>query len=182
MENTNQNNKEPVVLITGIFKKRNWPWLFVLLAAILTVASYIQIGIEYFGPDNCCSYCTDPFSYYFFHYQEQLFTLLTVVCILIVLAILCPIIFLRKRILVITTTAILFKKGSKVIKIPLSTVKSIDTGATSLIVNIPFKKFKFAKLENKKDVYDTLYTQLTTPIATTSTDSESATDGGYYVS
>ena len=165
MENR-MTSMETQIIATGIFKKRMWPWLFVFLAALLTVASYAQIAIEFFSENNLCPYCTDFFSYYFFHHEDYLITTFVIVSALIILAILCAIIFIRKRVLVITTTAILFKKGEKLIKIPLSTIESIDTGANSILVFVPFKKFKFAKLQNKKELYDTLLSQLTIPAAT----------------
>ena len=169
MENRT-TSMETQIIATGVFKKRMWPWLFVFLAALVTIASYAQIAIEFFSENNLCPYCTDFFSYYFFHYEDYLITTFVIVGSLIVLAILCAIIFIRKRVLVITTTAILFKKGENFIKIPLSTIENIDTGANSILVFVPFKKFKFANLQNKKELYDTLLSQLTsstTPVAST---------------
>ncbi len=157
---------ETRILAGGIFKKRMWPWLFVLLAAILAIASYVQVAIEFFGEDSLCPYCPDYFTYYFYHHNQWLIATFIIVCALIVLAALCAIIFIRKRTLVITTNAILFKKGARIIQIPLSTIEDIDTGAHSLLVTVPFKKFRFAKLENKKEIYDILLNQLTAPAAT----------------
>ena len=163
MENKN-NSSDSRVLVAGIFKRRAWPWLFVLLAALLTVASYIQVALEFFGENTLCPFCPDLFTYYFFHHNEWLITTFVIVCALVVIAALCAILFIRKRTLIVTTTAILFKKGNQsVIQIPFSTIERIDSGANSLIVNVPFKKFKFAKLENKKELYDVLLAQLTTP-------------------
>lgn len=158
------NNNDNKILASGIFKKRLWPWLFVFLAAILVIASYTQVAIEFYGENTLCYFCPDFFTYFFYHHYQWLMTTFIIVASLIVVAILCAIIFIRKRTLVITTSAIFFKKGQNLIQIPLSTIENIDTGSQSLYVFVPFKKFKFAKLENKKELYDALLSQLSAPM------------------
>ena len=161
------NNNDNKILASGIFKKRLWPWLFVFLAAILVIASYTQVAIEFYGENTLCYFCPDFFTYFFYHHYQWLMTTFIIVASLIVVAILCAIIFIRKRTLVITTSAIFFKKGQNLIQIPLSTIENIDTGSQSLYVFVPFKKFKFAKLENKKELYDVLLSQLSASVAAT---------------
>lgn len=159
------NNTDNRILAAGIFKRRLWPWLFVFLAAILVIASYTQVAIEFFGENTLCYFCPDFFSYFFYHHYQWLITTFIIVASLIVVAILCAIIFIRKRTLFVTASTIFYKRGQKLIQIPLSTIENIDTGAQSIYVFVPFKKFKFAKLANKKELYDVLLAQLSAPAA-----------------
>ena len=163
MENgTNTNNNQ--ILAIASFKKKSWPWLFVLLAALTFIVPFIIVYIEFL--DSYCRHCFNFWDYFCFH-QTELFvgTLITTGALLLI-AILGAIIFVRKQALVITNSTIIYKKGRKLIQIPLSTIQNIDTGAKSLLVNVPFKKFRFKKLQNKKELYDALYTQLATTATT----------------
>ncbi|MBO5932005.1 MAG: hypothetical protein J6Q70_07220 [Clostridia bacterium] len=165
MENgTNTNNNQ--ILAIASFKKKSWPWLFVLLAALTFIVPFIIVYIEFFGSYCLCSRCLNIWDYFYFH-QTELFvgTLITTGALLLI-AILGAIIFVRKQALVITNSTIIYKKGRKLIQIPLSTIQNIDTGAKSLLVNVPFKKFRFKKLQNKKELYDVLYTQLASTATT----------------
>ena len=165
MENsTNTNNNQ--ILAIASFKKKSWPWLFVLLAALTIIVSYITVYIEFWGPNCLCSRCLSIWDYFCLHQTELLVGTLITAAALLLIAILGAIIFVRKQALVITNSTIIYKRGRKLIQIPLSTIQNIDTGAKSLLVNVPFKKFRFAKLQNKKELYDVLYTQLATTATT----------------
>ena len=161
--NKKLKNNEQLILAAGVFKKRMWPWLFVILAAVIAAACYALIAVEYFFGTKVCETCTSYFTYTRHYYQFVNLTLI-VVAALIVIAILCAIIFLRKRTLTVSTTQITYKKGRKTIEIPLSTIHSIDTASSCVIVNVPFKKFKFKQLKNKKEIYDALLEQLVAPV------------------
>lgn len=151
-------------VVAGVFKKRSWPWLFVIAGAILAACYYIIFLVEFLGPNKKCpETCCDNFYNYTFHYGNFINTLWIIVGVLVLIAILCALIFIRKRSLVVTDAHIIYTNGRKTRKIPLSTVESIDTGISSVIVRVPFKKFKFAKLKNKKEVYDALLNLLQTP-------------------
>ena len=112
--NKKLKNNEQLILAAGVFKKRMWPWLFVILAAVIAAACYALIAVEYFFGTKVCETCTSYFTYTRHYYQFVNLTLI-VVAALIVIAILCAIIFLRKRTLTVSTTQITDKKGRKTI-------------------------------------------------------------------
>lgn len=157
-------------LVTGTFKKRNWPWLFVLAAAIIPAVFYSAIAIEFFffakcGEGHTCNTYYD----YTFHYANAINSMLVLIGALVVLAILCAILFVRKRRLILTNTHLIYTKGRKTTKIEVSSIKDVDVGAKSVIVKVPFKKFRFAKLKNKREVYNALNALLQAPVAETTT-------------
>ena len=151
-------------LATGVFKKRNWPWLFVLAAAIILAVLYSAIAIEYFFFKRCGEgHVCDTLYSYTFHYANTINGMLILAGALVVLAILCAILFVRKRTLILTTTHLIYTKGRKTAKIAISTIEDIDVGAKSVIVKVPFKKFRFGKLKNKREVYNALLALLQAP-------------------
>ncbi len=162
----------PQALATGVFKKRKWPWLFILAAIIVPVVTFAMITVEFFFFKRCND-CSSLYAYTF-HYEDLLNTVWLVVAILVALAILCAILFVRKRSLTLTATQLIYKKGRKTINIELSSIESIDTGAKSIKVKVPFKKFRFAKLKNKKEFYDALNAQLQAPTIVVTTPSTTA--------
>ncbi len=151
-------------LATGVFKKRKWPWLFVLLAAVIAAALYSMIAVEFFFFKKCDA-CTTYYAYTF-HYESIINKAVIVIAALVLLAILCAILFIRKRTLLLTATHIIYTRGRKTKKIALSSIEYFDAGSASITVKVPFKKFKFAKLKNKKQFYDALSVLLNTPITT----------------
>lgn len=157
---------------TGVFKKRRWPWLFVIAAAIVPAVFYSMIAIEFFSAPRC-SDCT-TFYNYTFHYATAINNVLIAVGALVLVAILCAILFVRKRSLILTPTHLIYTKGRKSVKIDLSTIESFDAGNNSLIVKVPFKKFRFAKLKNKQEIYNALFVELRAP-ATVVTESVTST-------
>lgn len=160
---------EPQYLAQGVYKKKNWPWLFVIAAVLAVAATYAKVAIEFFTAPRCGEEC-QTFYDYTFHYADLINFVLIVGAALVLVAILCAIFFVRKRSLTVSVTALTYKKGRKVVNIPLDTIKSIDFSATGVIVTVPHVKFKFSKLKNKKEIYDTLFTQLSAPAAATATE------------
>ena len=159
MKNKKKNNAGSLALIPGKFKARMWPWLFVLLAALILAATYIQIAIEFNDPArNVCAYCTDYISYVY-HYYQPVDNMLLVAGALVLVAVLCAILFIRKRKLTVTPSEIVYQKGRKTIEIPLSSIESINVKGKALFVAVPFKKFKFTKLKNAKAVLDAIVSQ-----------------------
>ena len=163
-------------LVTGTFKKRNWPWLFVLAAAIIPAVFYAAIAIEFFFFAKCGEgHVCDTFYDYTFHYANAINSMLVLIGALVALAILCAILFVRKRRLILTGTHLIYTKGRKTTKIEVSSIEDVDVGAQSVIVKVPFKKFRFAKLKNKREVYSALLAVLQAPAATTTVVTETVT-------
>ena len=71
--------------------------------------------------------------------------------------------------LTLSAAELTYKKGRKVVNIPLNSILSIDFCANGIIVAVPHVKFKFAQLKNKKEVYDALYEQTNAPSGVTTT-------------
>ena len=162
---------EPTFLAKGIYKKRVWPWIFII-AAILAVAAFIAVvAIEFSNGPKCIDHKCSELINYLYHYNIPLM----IACIAAVVVILCALFSFRKRSLTVSATAITFKKGRKTIEIPLTSIKSIDTGASSIIVTVPFVMFKLSQLKNKKEIYDVLLTQMNAPAATTVTSPQNLT-------
>lgn len=152
------------VVAAGVFKKRLWPWLFVLAAAILPAVFYSYTAIEFFFFKRCNEVpACETFYDYTFHYADAINVMLIIVAALVVVAILCAIIFIRKRSLIITADKFIYTKGKKTLEIPVTSIKGIDFGASCLIVHVPYRTFKFRQLKNKKTLYDALFTMLQAP-------------------
>ena len=161
MKNKKKNTTDSLTLVNGKIKQRKWPWLFVLLAVLLLANTYIQIAIEFNNPEtraNVCKFCTD-YTSFVFHYSTWVDNTLLVAGALVLIAILCRILFVRKRTLTVTPTELVYKKGRKTIQIPLASIESVDARRSKLFVSVPFKKFKFAKLKNAKEVSDAIVSQ-----------------------
>ena len=156
---------EPQYLAQGVYKKKTWPWLFVIAAALTVAVTYAMIAIEFFTAPKCGEECQTLYDYTF-HYSNLINLSLLIAAGLVLVAVLCAIFFVRKRSLTLSATALTYKKGRKVINIPLDSIKAIDFCATGIIVTVPHVKFKFSQLKNKKEIYDTLFTQLSAPVAT----------------
>jgi len=157
------------ILAKGIFKKTFWPWLLVIVAALTLAVFYSFVAIEFFNAPRCEEHLCDTFYAYCFHYSGLINILVIVAAALVLVAILSAIFFVRKRTLVISTAALTYKKGRKVIHIPFESIQDIDIGTSSVTVTVPYNKFKFKKLKNRKEVYDTLFTRLNTSVTTTTT-------------
>lgn len=147
---------EPQALATGIYKKRVWPWLLILVSILIVAAFIALIAIEFFNAPRCENHTCETFLEYAIHYNP----FLMIACAFVLIVILCVIISVRKRYLTVTATTLTFKKGRKVVEIPIDYIKSIDTGASSITVKLPYKKFKIAKLKNKTEVYDVIASQM----------------------
>lgn len=157
---------EPQYLAQGVYKKKTWPWLFVIAAALTIGVIYAMIAIEFFTAPRCGEECKTLYDYTF-HYADLINLSLIIGAALVLVAVLCAILFVRKRSLTLSATALTYKKGRKVVNIPLDSIKAIDFSATGIIVTVPHVKFKFSQLKNKKEIYDTLFTQLNgAPVAT----------------
>ena len=152
------------VVAAGVFKKRLWPWLFVLVAAILPAVFYSYTAIEFFFFKRCNEVpACETFYNYTFHYADAINALLIIVIALVLVAILCAILFIRKRSLIITADKFIYTKGKKTLEIPVTSIKGIDIGASSLIIHVAYRTFKFRQLKNKKALYDALFTMLQAP-------------------
>ena len=152
------------VVATGVFKKRKWPWLFVLAAAIIPAVFYATLAVEFFWFKKCgVGHVCQTYYAYTFHYEKPINSLLILIGILLLLAILCAILFIRKRKLTLTGTYLIYQKGRKINKIPLSSIEEISGNASSITIKVPFKKLKFAKLINKKEFCDLLIALVNAP-------------------
>ncbi len=151
-------------IITGVFKKTFWPWLFIIAAVAIPLYTYECLLIEFLGADKICAdTCCNTFFSYTFHYASWIDKMWTVVAGLVVVAILARILFVRKRTLIVSTDAITYKKGNKVRKIPYSSLKNVTAKRTRLTLNVPFKKIKIRKLKNAIAVRDVINAQLQAP-------------------
>lgn len=157
MENKkNTKVDESMILATGIYKKRVWPWLLILGSILLTGAFVVFIAVEFFNDPKCRNHVCDSFLKYATHYNVQLM----IACALVVVAVIVVTLFTNKRSLTVTTTSLSFKKGNKDVELPLKFIENIDTGSSNIIVSIPYVTIKIAKLKNKKEVYDAIINQM----------------------
>lgn len=144
-------------LTTGIFKKAFWPWLFVIAAVVIPAYTYECLLVEFYSSTKICSDgCCKNFYSYLFHYAELIDTLWIAVGALVLVTILCAILFVRKCTLVVESDAISYKRGRKIRKIPLSSVKNVTVKKNTLTIAVPFKKFKIKRLKNAKEVYEAI--------------------------
>lgn len=144
-------------LATGIFKKVFWPWLFVIVAAAIPLYTYECFLVEFYTSTRICGTgCCKNFIEYLSHYGNFINNLWVVVGALVLVAIICAIFFVRKRNLVVESDAITYKKGRKVSKIPLSSVKNATVKKNTITVVVPFKKIKIKRLKNAKAVYEAI--------------------------
>ena len=166
-KNTTPQHKE-VILAKGIFKKRFWPWI--LVVAAVAVIGYAYIGTFFTftnGSFSCdhgtiCSYYPEFLGY---HYANFINQNLIVAGILVAVDLILIILFCRKRTLVVTPSAVAYKRGQrKALIIPLNQITHIDTGASKVIVKVPFAKFRFRRLKNKKEIYDTVLSAQNAPV------------------
>ncbi len=157
------------VLAAGVFKKRWWPCLFLIVAAIIPTVIYSYIAIEFAWFRRCVNECQTFYDYTFHYGRTVINPMLIAIAVLLGVALLCVIIFIRKRSLIITANKLVYTKGKKSLEIPLSSMKGIDVGSSSLIVDVPYRTFKFTQLKNKKALYDTLFTLLQSPATVTKT-------------
>lgn len=155
---------EPTFLAKGVYKKRVWPWIFILAALLAVAAFIVVIAIEFSNAPKCIDHKCGELLHYLMHYNIPLM----IACIAAFVVIIAALFSFRKRSLVVSATALTFKKGRKTIEIPLTSIKSIDTGASSITVTVPFVMFKLSQLKNKKEIYDVLLNQTNAPAATVS--------------
>lgn len=157
-KNTTQHGVN--VLAKGVFRKRFWPWILVIAAVALL--AYIYIGTFVTFANNAftcahgtiCSYYPEFLGY---HYASLINQNLIIAGSMLVLDLVLIIIFCRKRALVLTSTALAYKRGKrKALIIPVDQIKYIDTGASKVIVKVPFATFRFRHLKNKKEIYDAI--------------------------
>ena len=160
---------ESQILAKGIFKKTVWPWLLVIAAVLAVAVFFSVIAVEFFTAPRCEDHLCENFSSYVFHYIRVINVLVVVAAALILVAILGAILFVRKRTLLVSADALTYKKGRKVIHVPFESIQGIDSGVSSITVTVPYNKFKFTNLKNRKEVYDTLFTRLNTSVTTTTT-------------
>ena len=153
---------EPQILAKGIYKKRAFPCMVIIAAILAVVAFFAYIVLEFYQAPKCIDHKCDELLNYFFHYNIPLMIACIAALVLILFAIILP----RKRSLTVTASTLTFKKGRKIIEIDINSIKSIDTGVSSVIVTVPHVKFKLAKLKNKKEIYDVLFTQINAAAAT----------------
>ncbi len=165
MKNKKKNKVAPQAsVITGVFKKTFWPWLFIIAAVAIPVYTYECLLIEFLSADKICAdTCCNSFFSYTFHYTSLIDKMWIVIAGLVVVAILCRILFVRKRKLIVANDAITYKKGGKVRKIPYSSVQGVTVKRARLILNVPFKKIKIRKLKNAIAVRDAINAQLQAP-------------------
>lgn len=148
-------------IITGVFKKTFWPWLFIIAAVAIPLYTYECLLIEFLGADKICSdTCCSNFFSYTFHYTPQIDKMWIVIAGLVAVAILCRILFVRKRKLIVSADAITYKKGCKVRKISYSLIQGITAKRTRLTLKVPFKKFKIRRLKNAIAVRDAINAQI----------------------
>ncbi len=144
-------------LATGIFKKVFWPWLFVIAAVVIPVYTYECLLVEFYTSTRICGdLCCKNFVEYLSHYAHFINNLWVVVGALVLVAILCAILFVRKRKLVVEGDAITYKRGRKISKIPLTSIKNVTVKKNTVTIVVPFKKIKIKRLKNAKAVYEAI--------------------------
>lgn len=151
-----KNKKKTVELnaiVTGVFKKTKWPWLLVIVGTICPLIP-LAIYAKQFFVDTCPNCKT--FMQHLSPVVPVLTVMLAALVVLILFAIICT--ACSKRSLVVTACKILYKKGcKKETRIPFASIDKIDVrGRDGIIVCVSTEKFKFKKLKNRKEVYDTL--------------------------
>ena len=150
----------PQYLAKGVFKKKAWPWLFVVAAILVVVAVLGLKVVEFMTASQCGDHCTSPVSYITIHYQGLVNLVAIVAGALVLVAVLGAILFVRKRTLTLSATELTYKKGRKVVNIPLNSIQKIEFCNKGIVVTVPHVKFKFTKLKNKKEMYDALLAQI----------------------
>ncbi len=145
---------QPNALATGVFKKRMWPWLLIIVGALCPIVFFALYAKEYFI--DKCLFC-ESFAQ---HLSPNLSQLITTVIICVVLALLAVIFFIfPKRSFTITACKIIYKKGRKETRLPFSSIDRVDTfGNDGIVALSGKKKAKFRKLKNRKEMYDALLT------------------------
>ena len=140
-------------LATGVFKKRKWPWFFVILGALCPLIP-LTIYAKQFFIDTCPNCKT--FLQHLSPVASALMVMLVALVVLVLLAILFTV--FPKRSLIVTACKIIYKKGrKKETRIPFVSIDSIDVlGRNGIIVRVPDDKFKFKKLKNRKEIYDAI--------------------------
>lgn len=151
---------KPQPLAKGVFKKKSWPWIFVIAAILTAVVALGAKVVEFFTACRCGNHCANPVNYITVHYMGLVNLVLIIAGVLVLVAILCAILFVRKRTLVLTANELTYKKGRKVVNIPVDSIQKIDFCAKGITVDVPHVKFKFVQLKNKKEVYDALLSQI----------------------
>ncbi len=143
---------EPNALATGIFKKRKWPWLLVIVGALCPIVPLALYAKEFFV--DVCLYC-ESFWQHLSPNSSLLYAMLAVFVAFVLLAIIFT--AFPKRSLIVTACKILHKKGRKETRVPFSSIDRIDVrGRDGIIVCVSAEKFKFKKLKNRKEIYDAL--------------------------
>ena len=168
-KNTAKKQHKEAILAKGIFKKRFWPWILVIAAVAVVAYAYIGTFFTFTnGNYACChgAYCTDYAEFLGYHYANFINQNLIIAGILVAVDLILIILFCRKRTLVVTPSAVAYKKGHrKALIIPIDQIKHIDTGASKVIVKVPFTKFRFRRLKNKKAIYDAVLSVQNAPIS-----------------
>ena len=160
---------KPQPIAQGVFKKKSWPWIFVIVAILTVVVALVAKVVEFLTACRCGDHCTNAVNYITVHYMGLVNLVLIIAGALVLVAILCAILFARKRTLVLTANELTYKKGRKVVNIPLDSIQNVDFSSNGITVAVPHVKFKFSQLKNKKEVYDALiaHTNATSSITTT---------------
>ena len=159
----------PQYLAKGVFKKKAWPWLFVV-AAILVVVVVLGLKVaEFSTASKCGDHCSSAIDYITIHYANLISLVAIIAGALVVVAILGAILFVRKRTLTLSASELTYKKGRKVVNIPLDSIQNIEFCNKGIVVTVPHVKFKFTKLKNKKEMYDALLAQTNAPTSVTTT-------------
>ncbi len=139
-------------LKVGVFKKKKWPWLLLIVGALCPIVKFFTCVYEYLIAK--CPFC-DTFMQ---HLSPNLSTLKTMAFLFVVLAIL-TFIFLTfpKRSFVITACNIVYKKGGKKTSLPYSSIDHVDTfGKNGIVVFGKNEEIKIDSLKNRKEMYDAL--------------------------
>ena len=142
----------PNALATGVFKKRKWPWLLVLVGALCPILPLAFFAKEFFV--DKCTYCET-----FMQHLAPHIPFLAKAVVIFVAVLVIAILFMvyPKRSLVVTACKVIYKKGRKETPIPFTAVDRIDVrGRNGIIVRVSTEKFKFKKLKNRKEIYDAL--------------------------
>lgn len=139
-------------LATGVFKKRKWPWLLLIIGALCPILPLVLYAKEYFI--DKCAFCES----FLQHLKPNLSTLATMALVFVVLALLAVIFFVfPKRSFILTACKIIYKKGRKETRLPYSSIDRIDAfGKYGIIAFGGKKKIRFKKLKNRKEMYDAL--------------------------
>ena len=126
---------EPQALATGIYKKRVWPWLLILVSILIVAAFIALIAIEFFNAPRCENHTCETFLEYAIHYNP----FLMIACAFVLIVILCVIISVRKRYLTVTATTLTFKKDVRLLKFRLITLRVLTLVLPALSLSSPIK-------------------------------------------